>query len=64
MTWTHREKCEDCDWRGYRSDLSERKPTAKEFKKHGGNKDKEYICCPKCKSFNVVGHEIDDDHLS
>ena len=65
--WTHREKCNACGWGGYRSDLSKRKPTAKENKKYGAANDpdinKKYPCCPKCKSFDVEGHELEDDHL-
>lgn len=60
---THREKCNDCEWRGYYSDLNKRKPTEDELKKYGGDKNKKYICCPKCSSFDVEGYEISDDHL-
>ena len=62
--YTHREKCRDCGWRGYHSDLKKRYPTDKENKKYGANNQegKKYICCPSCGSFNVKGYELDDDY--
>lgn len=83
--WTHRERCNNCDWRGYHSDLRKRELTNEEREnKYDKEEDidgentelkekinrawenvgyKKYICCPKCGSLDVVGHEIDDSHL-
>jgi len=73
MTWTHREKCNDCSWRGYVSSLEERSPTTKEnkeAKKLGysnkeieKSKNKKFKCCPQCNSFDIEGYEMDDSHL-
>jgi len=63
--WTHREKCLECNWNGYYMDLDKRYLNEKEKKKlkEGMDKNKKYLCCPKCNSLKVEGCEIDDSHL-
>ena len=65
-----REQCNDCDWRGYRTELKSRSPTAKELEvaRKLGNTEAEikasskrkFRCCPKCKSFDTEDSNCKD----